>query len=144
MATVPGSRAEAPRQAQPISSTLPVILMGAALLIGLAALLPLVQSSGATSTAGDIEKLEDEKAAWQARLHELETEVASLGSLDRIEKEARTRLKMVVPKEVHYLSVDAPPPQERRLPSRYLPPEPEPEDGGGGVWGSLTDWIPVP
>jgi hypothetical protein len=116
--------------------------MGAALAIGLAALLPLIQSSGATSTAGDISRLEQEKADWQTRLHELETEVASLGSLERIANEARVRLKMVPPANVHYLSVDAPPPAERRLPSRYLPPPPQQADGGDSLWDKLTGWIP--
>jgi cell division protein FtsL len=143
MTSAPGSRVESPRAQEAFHAhTLPLILMGAALLIGLAALLPVLQSSGATSTAGDIAKLESEKNAWQTRLHELETEVATLGSLERIEKEAHLRLKMGPPKDVHYLSVDAPPPAERRLPSRYLPPEAPPGDGGKSLWNKLTDWVP--
>jgi cell division protein FtsL len=140
-----GPNAQAQRGATPVplrNPTLPLVIMGAFLAIGLSALLPLVQSSGATSTAGEIGHLEQEKADWQTRLHELETDVASLGSLERIEAEARLRLKMVPPTNVHYLAVDAPPPAERRLPSRYLPRPPEPDDGGDSLWDKLTSWVP--
>ena len=71
------------------SPNLPVMLTIAAMVIGLAALLPLVQNSGATTTAGKITQLEQQKTAEQAKLRELELNVATLGSLDRIEHEAK-------------------------------------------------------
>ncbi len=124
------------------AGTLPVILILAALVVGLTALLPLVQSSGATSTAGDVERLQQERQDWQARLHELEVDVATLGSLARIEKEARVRLGMTRPKETHYITVDAPPPEERKLPARYLPPDDRAREPGNSVWDALFGWLP--
>ncbi len=124
------------------AGSLPVLLILAALVVGFTALLPLVQSSGATSTAGDIQRLESERQDWQARLHESEVDVATLGSLARIEKEARTRLGMTRPKETHYITVDAPPPSERKLPSRFLPPEYRRTESGNSLWDTLTGWLP--
>jgi len=126
------------------SPSLPVILILAAMIVGVAALLPLVQSSGATSTAGDIRALEQAKTDWRARVRALELEVAGLGSLNRIEQEATQRLKMAPPKETHFIRIDVPAPEPRRLPSRYLPRTTEPEGSGSSVFETLFGWIPRP
>lgn len=126
------------------TTSLPVLITMAALVVGLAALLPLVQSSGATTTAGNIRLLEQQKADWQARIRELELEVASLGSLDRIEQEAMRRWKMTTPRETQYVTVDAPPPEQRRLPSRYLPPATDTQSRGSSLWDDLFGWLPLP
>ena len=124
--------------------SLPVILIIAALLIGISALLPLVQSSGATTTAGTILSLEQQRTDWRARVRTLELDVAGLGSLGHIEREATQRLKMGPPKETYFIRVDAPAPEPRRLPSRYLAQEPATEDSGSSIWKQLTGWIPTP
>ncbi len=126
------------------SPSLPVLLILCAVVVGLAALLPLIQSSGATTTNGNIQRLEQERGDWKARLHELELEVATLGSLERIEKEAALRFKMVPPQETRYITVDVPAPEERRLPSRFLPPEPKKELSQSSLWDRLFGWIPLP
>lgn len=124
---------------------LPVVLIVAAMVVGIAALLPLVQSSESTSTAGEIRQLEEEKTGWQAQLQELEIEVASMGSLDRIDKEARRRFKMTTPEGTVYIHVDAPPPEARKIPSRYLPESSAAEpEGGSSVWEDLFGWVPLP
>lgn len=123
---------------------LPAIITVAALVVGLAALLPLVLSSGATTTAGNVEILQQQKVEWQARLRELELEVAAMGSLDRIEQEAARRWKMAPPAELHYITVDAPPPEAPKLPSRYLPAQPQAQGDGGSVWDEIFGWLPLP
>ncbi len=122
--------------------SLPIILIIAALVVGFTALLPLVQSSGATSTAGQVQQLERQKADWQARLRELEVDVATLGSLSRIEKEARLHYGMTRPKETHYITVDVAPPEDRKLPSRFLPPERDRGEAGSSLWHTLFGWLP--
>ena len=126
------------------SPSLPALLIVAAVVIGLAALLPLVQSSDATSINGNIQKLEQEKADWQARLHEMELEVAGLGSLDRVEREATQRLHMKAPQSVQYITVDVPAPAEHKLPSRFMPPPPKPQQSGSSIWHKLFGWFPLP
>lgn len=124
---------------------LPVVLIVAAMVVGIAALLPLVQSSESTSTAGDIRRLEEERTAWQTQLQELEIEVAGMGSLDRIEKEARTRFKMTTPEHTEYIPVDAAPPEARKIPSRYLPKGTVAEPtSGSSVWEDVFGWLPLP
>ena len=125
------------------SSSLPIVLTVAAMVIGFAAMLPLIQSSGATSTAGNIERLQQERTGLQARLRELEIDVATLGSLGRIETEAKTRLGMEKPKEIHYIPVAMPPPDERKLPSRFLPPErPARAADESSLWDDIFGWLP--
>ncbi len=126
------------------SPSLPVVLILAAVVVGMAALLPLVQSSGATNTAGAIRQLQQDKTDWRARVQTLELEVAGLGSLDRIEREAVQRWKMAPPKEIQYISVDTPAPEPRRLPSRYLPETSHAEGTGSSIWKDLFGWIPTP
>jgi hypothetical protein len=125
-------------------TNVPVLLTIAALIVGVAALLPVVQTSLATSTGGSISQLEREREDWQARVHEQEVRVAQMGSLDRVEQQAKTRLKMVQPKEVHYLSIDAQAPAPHRLPSRYLPPEQPRPQAGSSLWEEITGWLPLP
>lgn len=126
------------------NTSLPSIITVAALVVGLAALLPLVLSSGATTTAGNVQILQQQKTEWQARVRELELEVAGMGSLDRIEQEAIRRWKMTTPAEVHYITVDAPPPEAPKLPSRYLPPETQGQGGGASFWDEILGWLPLP
>ena len=124
-------------------TNIPVILILAALVVGIAALVPLVQTSLATSTGGNVSRLEQLREDWQARVHEQEVSVAKLGSLDRIESAAKVRLKMVAPDAVTYLRVDAPAPAPHELPSRYLPDEKEPVESGS-LWEDFFGWLPLP
>lgn len=123
------------------SPALPVLLILAAMAIGVTALLPLIQSSSATSTAGDVRTLEAERTDWRARLRALELEVAALGSLSRIEAEAAARFKMGPAKEQNYIAVDAPAPEPRKLPSRYLAEQTEQESDSASLIEDLVDWV---
>ncbi len=144
MATAPKAHRESAVIQALLSPSLPVLLTLCAVAVGLAALIPLIQSSVATTTNSNVQRLEQERIDWEARLHELELEVATMGSLERIENEAVSRLHMTPPKETRYITVDVPAPEERRLPSRFLPPEPKLEEPGPSVWERLFGWLPVP
>jgi len=126
------------------SPSLPTLLIISALVIGAAALLPLVQSSIATSTNGNVRGLEQQRDDWQARIQEKELEVTTMASLERIEEAAKTDLKMVEPKETRYIRVEEAPPEPRRLPSRYLPHAPKEGQSGPAIWEQLLDWLPLP
>jgi cell division protein FtsB len=126
------------------SPSLPTLLIISALAIGAAALWPLVQSSIATITNGNVHHLEQQRDDWQARIQEKELEVTTMASLERIEKAAKNDLKMVEPEETHYIRVEQAPPEPRRLPSRYLPPAAEEGQSEPGIWEQLLDWLPLP
>lgn len=123
------------------SPTLPVFLILASVAIGVAALLPLIQSSSATDTAGEVRALENQRTDSQARLRALELEVAGLGSLSRIEAEAAARFKMGPPKERYYIGIDAPAPEAHKIPSRYLPEQPEKSSDSSSLIEDLLDWL---
>ena len=145
MATAPKANAESRLEGLLRPENLPVVLIVAAMVVGIAALLPLLQSSASTSTAGTIRQLEENKAGWQTQLQELEINVAGMGSLDTIEREARRRFKMIRPQEVVYILVNSPPPEARRIPSRYLPQDSSAEtEVSSSVWEDLIGWLPLP
>lgn len=127
------------------SPSLPLLLIISALAVGIAALVPLVQSSIATTTNGNVRHLEQQREDWQARVQELELEVATLAGLDRIEKRAKTDLKMIEPKETHYITVEVAPPEPRELPARYLPPSREERRSSDpAIWKKVLGWLPLP
>lgn len=144
MATAPNSKEAAAPSELLRSPSLPLLLTAAALAIGLAALLPLIQSSSATTTNGNIQRLEQEKTDWQARLREIELEVAGLSSLNRIEQEAIERLGMVPPEEIRYITVPGPAPEAWRPPSRFLPAPTEQQESGSSLWDKAFGWVPLP
>ncbi len=123
-------------------ASLPLILLIAAMIVGLAALLPLVQSSGATTTAGSITQLQQQHDDWQARLEEEQAKVARLSSLNTIRQEATTRLKMVEPAEKRYITVDAAAPAPDPLPSRFLPQQQPAPAAGKSLWEDIIDRLP--
>ena len=125
-------------------SSLPSLVTICLVVIGLAGLLPLMLSSQATSTSTNIRQLERVRDDWEARTQELEAEIAFLGSLDRIEKEARERLGMVPPTETIYVVVEQPVPEKQLVPLRFLPTDKEKPQHEDSWWESTLDMLPIP
>ena len=145
MATLDRTLQESSRPKAWKTPSLPVVLTVAALGVGLAALLSLIQSSDATSTSARVQRLQERLTDWQALTQELQVEVATLGGLERIEREAAQRLGMVPAGDTIYLVVDEPGPQPVTLPSRFLPPpEPRATSQGDSLWEKLFGWLPWP
>lgn len=139
----PARERAAPRnEGQQLS--LPSLVTICLVVIGLAGLLPLIQNSQVTSTSSDIRQLERARNDWEARLQELQAEIAFLGSLDRIEREARERLGMVPPSETVYVIVDEPAPEAQLIPPRFLPPKNEHPREGDSWWETILGMLPLP
>lgn len=101
----------------PRHRTLSALLNTSAAIVGMTSLLLLVQISGVAAMAYEVQRLEDLRTYWQESNYRAEAEVARLQSLNRIEEEATTRLKMVPAKEpIPVLAA-------RPLPARTPPPE---------------------
>jgi cell division protein FtsL len=105
-------------------------------------LLQVIQSSGATSTSYNIRRLEQQRQDLSAQVHSLEAEVATLTSLDRVEREARDRLGMVPAENVLYLEVNVPPPQQQLIPRRFTASEPSVNEPGTSWWQALLKLLP--
>jgi len=116
-----------------------VLAFGAVALLGL---LQVIQTSGATSTSYTIQHLEQDRQDWSAQVHRLEAEVATLTSLERVEREARDRLGMAPAENVLYLEVDVPPPQQQLLPRRFSASEPGAGEPGTSWWQALLKLLP--
>ncbi len=127
------------------SFSMPLVLTIALVTIGLAGLLPLLQSSQTTTTGHNIGELERQRNDWEARIHELEAEIASLAALDRIEREAHQRLDMRAPENTVYITVDVASPESQPVPDRFLPPKKqESVKEDKSWWQSLLDLLPFP
>ena len=75
-------------------------------------------------------------------MHRLEAEVATLTSLERVEREARGRLGMVPAREILYLEVDAPPPRPELVPRRFSHYASDAGESGNSWWQDLLKLLP--
>ena len=96
-----------PPAATPLASAwVPRRAIATALFIVVAiALLQVAQSSGIVHTGQTLLRLERQKTDLEATVRGLEAEVASLSSLERVDRAARDRLGMVAAESSDYVSV---------------------------------------
>ncbi len=106
------SRSFAGEKVQPIvhKAGLTALLTAATAIISLASLLVLVQTSRVATTGYDIQRLETIKEEWKQKNYQLEAEIATLQSLENIERQAKTKLKMVPATNHVYVEVKQPSP----------------------------------
>ena len=111
--------------ARPAAAALAVVAL---VIVALAALIPLMQDSSATARGYGLRDLERTRDEWRARNDALEQEVAELGSIERVRREATERLGMVAPGQTIYIKTDVSGPSAGEVPERYLPGQPEGPD----------------
>lgn len=97
----------------------------ASAMVAAAALMPVVQSTLATTTGYETQRLEQQRNDLQAAIYQQQTEIAQLGSLERVDREARERLKMAPATGGIAITVNRPPSISGEVPARYLPAEEE-------------------
>ena len=122
----------------------PLALLFAGGLMLAAMFLPVVQSSDATTTGYTIRRHEQELADLNAHIHETQAVIAQLGSMARIQSEAK-RLGMVpAPTNAISVSVNQLAPGDPVLPRRYVPAaiQPSPTPHHGVIWGILHPLSP--
>ncbi len=141
--TVEGARqaAEAARPARR-ARALYVVLAAVAIL----ALLRVVQTSDATTKGFSIQELQQTELELRAQVNELEAEVASLSSLDRIDRDAR-RIGLTEPADRWGVQVNVPPPEtgDLGLPARSGSGNTEQakeSDDGTAWWEDVIDLLP--
>jgi len=98
------------------------LLSVAAVLVIVLGLARVVQTSQATTASFAMQSLQQEKLELETNVKQLEAEVATLSSLERIEREA-TRLGLELPDRVFYTSVNVawPGAAVDVLPARFAP-----------------------
>ncbi len=115
----------------------------AAALVATAALLPVAQSSNLTTTGYEIRALEQRRSDLQAAIYNAQVDIARLGSLERVEREAKDRLGMVPAERSVSVQVNVPPPAARQLPARYVPQPPPAHPRPTGFWERLLARLPL-
>jgi cell division protein FtsL len=135
-------RAETRPQAQARPTRLPRSGALMAVLVATAALLPVVQSSNLTTTGYEIRALEQRRSDLQAAIYNAQVDIARLGSLERVEREARGRLGMVPAERAISVQVNVPPPAPRQIPARYVPQPPPAPARPTGLWERLLARLP--
>lgn len=118
------------------------VLAFAVCAVAVLALLQVMQTSDATSTGYSIRRLERERQDWSASVHRLEAEVATLTSLERVEREARGRLGLVPAEKVIYLEVAVAPPQQQLVPRRFFASDSSAGEAGTSWWQALLKLLP--
>src|ERR1700730_5850125 len=130
-----GDAAKSFRRALALTSTLALVV--------LAILLPVMQSSDETSQGYRIRSLERQKTDLDAQIHRSQSQIAQLGSLARIDADARNRLGMVpITREVN-LDIGVPLPRVHSLPNGYLPASTDNAAGTSiSFWTRLVHLLP--
>jgi cell division protein FtsL len=118
------------------------VLAGAFLVVASLGLLQVIQTSNATTTGYNLQRLEDERSATQAEVHQLEAEVAVLTSIDRIAKEAGDRLGMAPAGNTMTLEVHKQPPAQQLIPLRFVAASKTPEIKTSSWWQKLLGLLP--
>ncbi|MXY80191.1 MAG: hypothetical protein F4Y94_11050 [Chloroflexi bacterium] len=140
---LPVARRAAMRVPPPIRrARLPLWIWVGVVGLATAAALPVLQSSDATATGAELRALERHRAAAQAEVRALASQVGELTSLERIAVVAETRLGLTPARPTVLLTVDTPPP-ERLLPARFLPRRAEAAPPDAAWWQRLLEMLIV-
>ncbi|HML96901.1 MAG TPA: hypothetical protein PKD75_00325 [Tepidiformaceae bacterium] len=114
---------------------------GAIALVGLCAMLPVIQNSAATSRGFDIQEIRQREARLNGEISLLESDVARLTSLTRIERRAQD-IGMVPAANPIFVTVNEPGPAPAKLPAEYLPRRSPEQDAPAPWWKPLVSWLP--
>lgn len=110
--------------------------------IGLSAMLPVLQKSTATSRGFTLQQHQADEARLKAEIHLLEADVARLTSQERLERRAR-QIGLGPSQDALYIDVSVPGPEPAKIPAEFLPPrEPTVEDPAPW-WRSLLGLLPL-
>lgn len=99
-------------------------IVAGVLVFAAGALSPVLQHSTATSRSFDMQQLQQEQVQLQSDIKLIESDIANLTSLSRIEQRAAA-IGLGPGVDPIYINIDVPGPQPAKVPSKYLP-EPAP------------------
>lgn len=116
-------------------------LIAAVILASLGALAPVLSNSLATSRGFDLQASQRQETQLNGEIGVLESDVASLTSLQRIERRAR-EIGLVPVYDPIYVSVTEPGPAPAKLPSEYLPRAETPKSKPAPWWKPFVNWLP--
>ena len=115
-------------------------VLSAAAIAGMSAMLPVLQNSSATSRGFDIQHSQATQARLNGEISQLESDVARLTSLARIDRRAK-EIGLGPADYPIYITIDEAGPQPAKIPSEYLPPATPKRAAPDSWWRSLIDWL---
>lgn len=118
-------------------------VVAAIVVVGVSATFPVLQNSTATGDGFAVQRSRAEQARLNGEIRLLESDVARLTSLARIQRRA-LEIGLSPASFPYFVTVDEPGPAPAKLPAEYLP-RTAPETGGPEPWWqSLIKWLPLP
>jgi hypothetical protein len=118
-------------------------LVAAVAVLGLSAMLPVLQNSSATSQAFETRDLRAQRDALNGDVNLLEADIARLTSLVRIERRAADIGLAPATSQV-FVTVGEPGPAPAKIPAEYLPAPAAPGGRSAPWWQSLLRRLPLP
>lgn len=119
-------------------------ILAAVLVVGLGAMLPVLQNSVATSRGFDSQVLDARQARLESEIRLLESDVARLTSLERIERRAKD-IGLTRAEDPMYVEVSEPGPAPAKIPAEYLPSVIPGSGDNHATWlQSVLAWLPLP
>jgi len=116
-------------------------LAGALILAALGALAPVLSNSFATSQGFDLQASQRQEAQLNGEIGVLESDVASLTSLQRIERRA-SEIGLAPIDDPIFVTVTEPGPAPAKLPSEYLPRAEATQPKPAPFWKQFVNWLP--
>jgi hypothetical protein len=112
-------------------------------IVGLSALLPVIQSSTVTSEGFSMQRSQEQEATLNGQISILESEIGEMTSLGRIEQRAQ-ELGLQPATDPDFVHVDVAGPAPAKIPASYLPANTPAQEKPETWWQSLFDWLPLP
>ena len=108
------------------------IIAGIAVL-GISAVLPVVQDSTATSQGFQIQTMQADNTKLESQISQTEADVAALTSLARIQRRAN-EIGLIPGQKPIYVTITTPGPAPAKLPAEYLPGASQSQAGPDSWW----------
>lgn len=118
-------------------------VLSAVLIVGLSAMLPVLQNSTATSQGFRTQSAQAEETRLNGDISLLEADVAELTSLTRIQRRAQ-EMGLGPSADPIFVHVDEAGPAPAKIPSENLPAATAHSDDPAPWWRSLFSWASVP
>ncbi|OAI39194.1 hypothetical protein AYO38_01635 [bacterium SCGC AG-212-C10] len=118
-------------------------VLGAVAIAAMSAMVPVLQNSTTTSRGYQVQQLQAEQATLRGQIGLLESDVARLTSLTRIQRRA-AEIGLAPSTPPIFVSVSEPGPVPAKIPAEYLPPLTQEQPATDTWWHSLLTWLPLP
>jgi hypothetical protein len=118
-------------------------VLGAVAIAAFSAMVPVLQNSTTTSRGYEVQQLQADEATLRGEIGLLESDVARLTSLTRIQRRA-AEIGLGPSSAPIFVNVTEPGPAPAKIPAEYLPPQTQEQPATESWLRSLWTWLPLP